>query len=131
MNDIRGLITGLFFAIITIAFISIFPKQEGLVLAAIVLACIGAIYLGFAIGEGKLRELLVQGAFIIFIFATLLIGLLFNPFFLAAGYFAHGFWDLIHHSRFRIVNTKVPELYIHACMLYDWTVGAFIVVWWK
>lgn len=50
MIDIRGLITGFIFAVITIALISLFPKQQGLILAAIVLGCIGAVYLGFAIG---------------------------------------------------------------------------------
>jgi len=43
-----------------IAFIYHFPIQLGLVLTALVFAYIGAADLGFAIGEGKLRELLVH-----------------------------------------------------------------------
>lgn len=130
MKDYRGLIIGFIWAVITIAFDALLPKQYGFDFLAILLACIAGVYLGFAIADGKMRGLLVQGVNIFFIIALILVSLLIHPYFLAAGYFAHGIWDMVHHSRVGLVRTKVPELYIHACMLYDWIIGAFILLRW-
>ena len=47
--------------------------------------------------------------------------------FLAAGYFAHGLWDLAHHPHG--VQTRVRSWYIPACVVYDWLVAAFVVAY--
>ena len=131
MNDYRGFILGFIWAAITIAFVTLIPEQYVFDFLAVLLALIAGVYLGFAIADGKMRGLLVQGVNIFFIMALILVSLLVHPYFLAAGYFAHGIWDMVHHSRLGLVHTKVPELYIHACMLYDWIIGAFILLLWR
>ncbi|HJU06366.1 MAG TPA: hypothetical protein VJ692_14560 [Nitrospiraceae bacterium] len=57
-----------------------------------------------------------------------LAGLQLNPLLIAGGYVAHGFWDLFHHRHGPYADT--PHWYIPFCVVYDWILGAFLLVWW-
>ena len=45
---------------------------------------------------------------------------------LAAGYFAHGLWDLVHHRRG--IDTAMPWWWVPGCLGYDLVLGAYILI---
>jgi hypothetical protein len=45
---------------------------------------------------------------------------------LAAGYFAHGLWDLVHHRRG--IDTAMPWWWVPGCLGYDAVLGAYILI---
>ena len=95
---------------------------------ALLLAMIGGAYVGFAARDGRpsanVIELIGGLAFAV----VGLAGLQFNALLIAGGYVAHGFWDLIHHRHGPYADT--PHWYIPFCVVYDWILGAFLLVWW-
>jgi hypothetical protein len=95
---------------------------------ALLLALIGGAYVGFAARDGRLSANLIELAGAVAFAAVGLAGLQFNPLWIAAGYVAHGFWDLFHHRHGPSAHT--PHWYIPFCVVYDWIVGAFLLVWW-
>jgi len=60
------------------------------------------------------------------IFAFAAMGLLHSPAWLAAGYIAHGVWDMFHHPR--MIGTKVVKWFPPACAIFDFIVAAYILV---
>ena len=48
-----------------------------------------------------------------------------QPALLAAGYFAHGGWDVLHHLG--ALPTLLPEWYVPFCLGYDGIVGAYLL----
>lgn len=116
-------------AVATIALVLLLPKSDRPVAFAILLAAIGAVYLGFAFIDGRWRVLVLEATFFYLIFALAFLGALVAPIWLAVGYFAHGPWHVIHHSRARLVATEaVPDWYAFA-LVYDWVVAIYILVW--
>ncbi|HEU4683959.1 MAG TPA: DUF6010 family protein [Nitrospira sp.] len=96
--------------------------------AALLLALIGGAYVGFAARDGRPGANLIELTGALAFAAVGLLGLQFNPLWIAAGYLAHGFWDLLHHRHGSYADT--PRWYIPFCVVYDWIVGAFLLVWW-
>jgi Family of unknown function (DUF6010) len=94
---------------------------------AVALTMIGAIYLGFALSDGRLPivilEALAGTAFIV----LALLGLWWAPVFVAVGLILHAFWDLAHRPR--LVTTKIPRWYPPFCAAYDFVfAGVFLVL---
>ncbi len=50
-----------------------------------------------------------------------------SPLLLAAGYAAHGLWDLVHHPRG--VTTPVRSWYPPFCVVFDVVLAVFILAW--
>jgi hypothetical protein len=85
-------------------------------------------YVGFATRDGRPSangiELVGGLAFA----GVGLAGLQINPLLIAGGYVGHGFWDLVHHRHGPYADT--PHWYIPFCVVDDWILGAFLLVWW-
>ncbi len=96
--------------------------------AALLLALIGGAYVGFAARDGRPSANVIELAGALAFVAIGLLGLQFSPRWIAGGYVAHGFWDLVHHRHGPYADT--PQWYIPFCVVYDWIVGAFLLVWW-
>ncbi len=96
-------------------------------LLVILLAVIALIYLGFALMDGRKREIMIEISGIIFFLALAILGLWMSPNFLIAGYLAHGVWDIIHNPK--IIQTEVVEWYKVLCLVYDWIIAVFILLW--
>ena len=98
-------------------------------LAALLLATIAGVYLGFAVMDGNavrlVREALAAIAFIAFAAAAMI----YDPMWLPFGYIAHGIWDWLHHlPPFKL---KMPSWYIPLCAAYDILAGVGIwLIWW-
>jgi len=94
---------------------------------AVQLGFIGGVYFGFAVAEGEawglLLEFNVAGAFLLLGAVALWAD---SPTLLAAGYLAHGLWDLAHHPR--AVRTPVQPWYPPFCVVFDLVVAAFVLV---
>lgn len=91
---------------------------------AIVLVLIAGIYVGFAIEDGRQKKLLLEAIVAICFCAIALMGMWKWPIIIAAGYFLHGIWDLLHHPI--NIGARVKKWYPPACLAYDWLVGAYI-----
>ena len=129
MNTAKALTAGLIGAIVTVVVASFLPKPKALELLSAVLVGIAAVYLGFVLLDGRRREMLIEFGNIGLTIALALLGLWVAPVWLAVGYFAHGLWDAVHHPRG--VQTKIPQWYVPFCLIYDWIIGGFVLLWWR
>lgn len=48
------------------------------------------------------------------------------PALLAAGYLAHGLWDIVHGPRG--IHTRIPWWYAPLCIGFDTVVGAYLLI---
>ena len=124
----RGLLIGIILALITIITASFFPKPKEIEFFAVVLMGIATVYFGYAFSSGGPKEIIIEVTNIALFLVLTLAGLWISPLILVIGYFGHGVWDAIHRKEFPIVKTKVSEWYIYFCMVYDWVIGAFILI---
>jgi len=123
----RELILGIVLALLSIFFILMFPKQKMLELLSILLAVIASIYVGFALSDGRKREILIEISGMFFFLVLAIFGLWVSPYFLISGYLFHGVWDVIHNHK--IIQTEVVEWYRILCLVYDWVIAIFIFLW--
>ena len=125
-----GLTIGAILAAVTIAITLVLPKANALQFFTALLMGIAAVYIGFTFSNaGRKQDIIIEIANITLYIVLVLLSLVITPYFLVAGYFWHGVWDIIHHKKVNLVQTKVPEWYIYCCILYDWVIGIFILVW--
>ena len=96
--------------------------------AALLLAMIGGAYVGFAARDGRPSANIIELAGGLGFAGVGLAGLYMSPLLIAAGYLAHGLWDLLHHRHGPYADT--PQWYIPFCVVYDWLVGMFLLLWW-
>lgn len=117
---------GALLAVLTGILIFILPTPMARELLAIVMTLIGAAYFGFAFSQndrGKaVVEVIVASSFV----AVALLGLWVSMWFIVAGLFLHGVWDLLHH---RPEFAEIPSWYIPFCTWYDWAVSAVVALW--
>jgi hypothetical protein len=86
---------------------------------------IAAVYIGFAVGDGRVKVLLVEtgvaGGFII-IAAAAITG---TPWLLVVGLAGHGLKDLWQHRSHFVANTRWWPPF---CLVVDWVVAPIIAV---
>lgn len=119
-----GLLLGVASVPVFIALPETLAQQWG----ALLLGIIGGAYVGFAARDGRLSANIIELVGALAFAAVGLAGLQLSPLLIAAGYVAHGFWDIFHHRHGPYADT--PHWYIPFCVVYDWIVGAFLLVWW-
>ncbi len=94
---------------------------------AILLAMIAAVYLGFALADGRARTFAIECAGIVLFAGVATIALVTEePVVLALGYFGHGLWDAVHHRRG--LDTAMPWWYVPACLGYDAVIGVYVLL---
>ena len=94
---------------------------------AILLAMIAAVYLGFALADGRARTFAIECAGIVLFAGVATIALVTEePVVLALGYFGHGLWDAAHHRRG--LDTAMPWWYVPACLGYDLVIGIYVLL---
>lgn len=94
---------------------------------SISLGAIGAIYIGFALSDGRLAIMALE-SFVATLFIVLaFLGLWVAPVLIAVGLILHGFWDLAHRPRG--ITTKLPAWYPPFCAAYDFVfAGIFLLL---
>ncbi len=134
MSTRKSLLIGLSVAVVlliaTLLPAVLLPRPVALEFLSMLLFGIATVYFGFAVSDGRWREGVFQVCAMTVFFALTFLGLWLAPLFLAAGYFGHGVWDAAHHPKIQLVKTTVPEWYIYGCIVYDWIIGGFVLVWW-
>lgn len=92
---------------------------------ALGLGVIAAVYIGFAVADGRRTVLAVEsgvaGMFVI-VAAAAITG---TPWLLVAGFLGHGLKDLWQHRRQFVANTRWWPPF---CLVVDWVVAAVIAV---
>lgn len=91
---------------------------------AILLVLITGIYIGFAVEDGRRGKLILETIVALGFCVLVLLGMWKWPILIAAGYFLHGVWNLLHHPI--KLGARVKNWYPPACLAYDWLVGAYI-----
>lgn len=125
MSLARPALVGLLLAFATAAALWVLPPQRGLELAGAVLALAAAVYMGAALTRGRRSLLWLEVTVGIGFFAAAVLGMWYWPAVLAAGYFLHGAWDLLHHP-FKM-GAPVGRFFPPFCLVYDWVVGLAIL----
>jgi hypothetical protein len=92
---------------------------------ALGLAAIAAIYVGFAVSDGRVKIIAAESgvAFVfVLVAAAAITG---TPWLLVVGFVGHGLKDLWQHRTHFVANTRWWPPF---CMTVDWVVAAIIVV---
>ncbi len=92
------------------------------------LAAIGAIYVGFGLQTGSRRQISVELIAAAGFLAAALIGLWFSPWAVPAAFVLHGFWDYAHHEDSGLA--AIPRWYPPFCAVYDWIAGVALALVW-
>lgn len=100
-------------------------------LAAVTVAVVGAIYVGFAVQAGTVRQIVVETLVATLFMAAGLASLWVSPWFAPAAFAAHGFWDWLHHGRAHSADLIAPAAwYPPMCAAYDWVFAAGLAAIW-
>lgn len=105
----------------------VMPIRASEHLAAITLALIAGIYVGFALQDGRLRIVATEVGIALAFAGCALLGLWITPWAVPAAVALHGVWDLAHH---RHVTTAIPRWYVPFCAIYDVVFALGLAVAW-
>ena len=76
--------------------------------AAVLLAVIGAIYVGFGLQTGNRMQIVTEVMGALGFFSAALAGLWVTPWIIPVAYVIHGIWDYAHHKGSRL--TAIPYM---------------------
>ena len=94
---------------------------------AILLAVIGAIYIGFALQDSRPNIIVLELVGASFFVLLAVLGLWLNPYLWVLGLVLHGIWDWLHHDEG--IRTKLPAYYPPLCVMVDWIVAIYLFFW--
>ena len=109
-------------------FLLLFSKTQSEQFAAVLLAAIGAIYVGFGLQTGTRAQVVAELIVALGFFSAALMGLWVTPWIVPAAYVMHGIWDFAHHKGARLA--PVPLWYPPFCAVFDWGAAAVLAVVW-
>jgi hypothetical protein len=89
------------------------------------LALIAAVYIGFAVADGRPRVIAVEAAVAAVFVIVAAAGVTGPAWLLVAGFTAHGFKDLWQHRSHYVANTRWWPPF---CLVIDWVAAAILVV---
>jgi hypothetical protein len=92
---------------------------------ALSLALIAAVYIGFAVADGRPRVIAVEAAVAAVFVIVAAAGVTGPAWLLVAGFTAHGFKDLWQHRSHYVANTRWWPPF---CLVIDWVAAAILVV---
>ena len=103
----------------------VFWWLDSSIVYALGLAAIAAIYVGFAVSDGRMRIIAVESSVafgFVLVAAAAVTG---TPWLLVAGFIGHGLKDLWQHRTHFVANTRWWPPF---CMAVDYVVAAIIIV---
>ena len=103
------------------------PRPLAFDFTALLLTVIAAIYVGFALQDGRRAVIVQEASAAAFFILLAALGLWLNPYLWVLGLVFHGVWDWLHHDRG--VKTRVPAYYPPVCVVVDWSLALFLLVW--
>lgn len=117
-----------FIGLASLAIHLIVPEAVSHALATTLLSMIAGVYLGFAVQDGRIRQIYIEGSVAVGFVGFAVWALVNNPVWLPLGYIAHAFWDWAHHAPYS--QLSIPRWYIPACVVYDLLVGVGLWIIW-
>jgi hypothetical protein len=107
-----------------------FAGDHQLEIFALFLALTSCVYGGAILTPLASKYTFVEIPFVMIVFVAAVLGLLFHPLWLAAGYAVHGVWDGLHH--FKKVQTPIVNWFPPMCAVFDMSISLFIIwVWYS
>ncbi|MEL6258693.1 MAG: hypothetical protein AAFY22_04560 [Pseudomonadota bacterium] len=106
----------------------ILPFDMSVKIAALLLALIAGAYIGFGAADGRPSAFATELVGSSLFGGAALLGLLWQPWVIAAGIFAHAFWDFLHHND--LFGARIPKWYIPFCVWIDVAVGTGLLIIW-
>ncbi|MDQ6869094.1 MAG: hypothetical protein M3178_12110 [Pseudomonadota bacterium] len=127
---------GALLAMATIPLHLLLSKTQSEQFAAVILAMMGAIYLGFSLQTGTRSQIATELTVATGFFAAALAGLWVTPWILPVAWAAHGIWDYAHHQGSRLASipsklVAIPLWWPPFCAVADWVVAASLAVMWS
>jgi hypothetical protein len=92
---------------------------------ALSLSLIAAVYLGFAVADGRPRVIAVEAVIAAAFVVVAAAGVTGPAWLLVVGFTGHGFKDLWQHRRHYVANTRWWPPF---CLVVDWVAAAILVV---
>jgi hypothetical protein len=117
-------IIGISSGLLTILLISILKHLNKKIVYGLILSGIGFLYVGYTWTD--ISSLIITALQAIFFLLFAHYGIKRNLYFLAAGYFLHGLWDLAY-DLFRVPDLLPPH-YDLFCLSIDFTIGIYLVI---
>ena len=103
--------------------------SESTIFAGAALAAVGAVYLGFAVADGRTSAIAIQSVSLVAFLLVAYIGITEDSkALIGAGWVAHAFWDALHHEHHG--PTEVQTWYPPFCATADFAVGIPLIVGW-
>lgn len=119
-----SIIIGISSGLLIIILFGILKQLDKKLIYALILSGIGFLYVGFTWTD--ISSLIITALQAIFFLFLAYYGVKRNLYFLAAGYFLHGLWDLVYHL-FRLPNL-IPPHYDLFCLSIDFTIGIYLLI---
>lgn len=119
-----SIIIGISSGVLIILLVGILKQLDKMLIYGLTLSGIGFLYVGFTWTD--ISSLIITAVQAIFFLFFAYYGVNRNLYFLAAGYFLHGLWDLAY-DLFRLPNL-IPPHYDLFCLSIDFTIGIYLVI---
>jgi hypothetical protein len=127
---------GALIAVATIPFLLLLTKAQSEQFAAMILAAMGAIYIGFGLQKGSRAQIATELTVGTGFFTAALAALWVTPWIVPVAYVAHGVWDYAHHQGSKLSSVPsrlvaIPLWNPSFCAVYDWVAAASLAVMWS
>lgn len=119
-----SIIIGISSGLLTILLVAGLKQLDKKLIYGLILSAIGFLYVGFTWSD--IASLLITCLQALFFLLFAYVGIKKNLYFLAAGYFLHGLWDLAY-DLFRLPGL-IPPHYDLFCLSIDFTIGIYLLV---
>ncbi len=103
-------------------------KEQSLTLAAVYMGVIAGVYIGFAAKQDRFDFFAFEFFFAIVFASVAFVGAVYVPLLIPLTYLLHGCWDLLHHRG--KLSDYTPGWYVPFCVIFDWILGVFFLVYW-
>ena len=114
-----SIIIGISSGLLTILLMSVLKQLDKKIIYGLILSGIGFLYVGFTWTD--VSSLIITAVQAIFFVLVAYCCIKKNLYFLAAGYFLHGLWDMVY-DLFRLPDLRPPH-YDLFCLSIDFTIG--------
>jgi hypothetical protein len=115
---------GLSGSLITILIFTFLKRVDKTMIYGLILMGIGFLYIGYTWTD--INTAIMSFVQAMFFMALAYLGIKRNYWFLVAGYFLHGLWDMVYPL---IANPDLlPPDYDYFCITYDFIVGLYLVI---
>jgi uncharacterized membrane protein HdeD (DUF308 family) len=123
IETISGVIAAVVLIIVSLILNKYFTTK---LIAATILVAIAFIYVGFALKDNALPNIILEIAFAVLLYFMAIIGYSKNTSLIAYGIIIHGVWDIFHHNA-GIVKTNIPAYWPSFCFIIDIVYGLYLL----